>query len=187
MRIIAGQYRGRKLISPQSNDIRPTSDKMRGAIFNALQSRMVFEGAIVADLFCGSGALGLEAISRGAQRCYFLDKNARSLQLAKDNSAQLGCSAQCHFIKGDATAPGTFAALSNKIGLFLCDPPYAQGLVDRVLDVISRADVLTSDAMGAVECEAANEPYHEAFTVMTQKKQGETQYLLMKYQGSELA
>ncbi len=90
MRIVAGQYGGRRLEVPKGRDIRPTSDKVRGAIFNALRSRGAVENARVLDAFCGTGALGLEALSQGAAHCTFLDKAKDSLALAKVNAQALG-------------------------------------------------------------------------------------------------
>ncbi len=90
MRIVAGQYGGRRLEVPKGRDIRPTSDKVRGAIFNALRSRGAVEEARVLDVFCGTGALGLEALSQGAAHCTFMDKARESLELAKRNAQNLG-------------------------------------------------------------------------------------------------
>ena len=101
MRIVSGKYGGRVLKTPRDDAIRPTSDKVRGAMFNALRSRMDFEGVHVLDCFCGTGALGLEALSQGAASCRFVDLNRSSLDLAKDNAAALGVEAE--FILQDVT------------------------------------------------------------------------------------
>ena len=90
MRIVSGQYSGRKLEVPKGRDIRPTSDKVRGAVFNALRSRGAVEDEKVLDAFCGSGALGLEALSQGASSCTFVDKSRHSLELAQRNAKALG-------------------------------------------------------------------------------------------------
>lgn len=103
MRIISGKYGGRRLDVPKGRDIRPTSDKVRGSIFNALISRADIEGTQVMDLFCGTGALGLEALSRGAERCLFVDKAKDSLTLARQNAADLDEEIQADFILSDAT------------------------------------------------------------------------------------
>ena len=84
MRIIAGDYKGRKLITPNGADlVRPTAEKVKGAIFSMLMNRI--EGAVVCDLFAGTGSLGLEALSRGARRAYFVDRDRQSIALVKDN------------------------------------------------------------------------------------------------------
>ena len=103
MRIVAGTYGGRKLETPANNAVRPTSDKVRGAIFNALLSRIDIDDARVFDVFCGSGALGLEALSRGAAHCIFSDKSRQSLQLAQNNAKALGADHYATFQSLDAT------------------------------------------------------------------------------------
>ena len=101
MRIISGRYKGRVLEAPRGNDIRPTSDKVRGSVFNILRGRGVLDGVSVLDLFCGTGALGLEALSNGARQCVFVDKDRRSLDLARRNADRLGAEG-CAFILQDA-------------------------------------------------------------------------------------
>ena len=97
MRIVAGRYGGRKLMVPKGRDIRPTSDKVRGAVFNMLDSRGAVQGALVLDAFCGTGALGFEALSRGARHCTFIDKNSESLKLCRANAQALGAEGECRF------------------------------------------------------------------------------------------
>ena len=100
MRIVAGQWGGRRLIEPRGRDIRPTSDKVRGAVFNMLRGYGAVEGACVLDAFCGSGALGLEALSQGAHSCVFADKDRASLDLARRNVAQFDAQEMCEFNHG---------------------------------------------------------------------------------------
>ena len=128
MRIVGGAHSGRKLSVPKSNDIRPTSDKVRGAIFNALDARGAVNGARVLDAFCGSGALGLEALSRGAAHVTFWDNDSRSLALAKENAASLGVVSDCVFQKRDALKspdpkPG------EVFDLVFMDPPYRKNMI----------------------------------------------------------
>jgi len=106
MRIISGIYGGRTLISPKDDSVRPTSDKVRGAMFNMIGSRMTMDGARVLDGFCGSGALGIEALSRGAAHCTFVDKAVR---LCEENIEKLGASAQSRIVKSDVTRMGADA------------------------------------------------------------------------------
>lgn len=131
MKIVAGHFRGRKLFVPKNNDIRPTSDKIRGAVFNMLQSRGVLDGAHVFDAFCGTGALGLEALSRGAESCVFMDKARDSLSLAQDNAEMLGVEAE--FLLRDATKISTRTEAARPYDLIFLDPPYAKGLVSAAL------------------------------------------------------
>lgn len=130
MKIVAGRFGGRKLISPADERIRPTSDKVRGAVFNMLQARGALVDAYVLDAFCGSGALGLEALSRGADFCRFVDNDVTSLDLAKSNARNLHCTEFCDFVKADALAQ---RSSSYAYSLVFLDPPYNKGLVSAML------------------------------------------------------
>ena len=131
MKIVSGQFGGRKLFVPKNNNIRPTSDKIRGAVFNMLQSRGALDGAHVLDAFCGTGALGLEALSRGADSCVFMDKARDSLSLAQDNAEMLGVEAD--FLLRDATKISARTEAARPYDLIFLDPPYAKGLASTAL------------------------------------------------------
>ncbi|MGA1345675.1 MAG: RsmD family RNA methyltransferase, partial [Ilumatobacteraceae bacterium] len=90
MRVVAGELRGRRIVAPAGRDTRPTTDRVREAIFNALGSAGLVEGALVADLFAGSGALGIEALSRGAERCVFVETDRAALAALEQNLDHLG-------------------------------------------------------------------------------------------------
>lgn len=135
MRIVAGDYKGRRLLAPKGADTRPTSDRVRESLFNVLAHGLAewpgeLEGASVVDLFCGTGALGLEALSRGAARVTLIDNSGPALGVAKKNTA-LGPEAfrQVLILKMDATklAPPPLAAQAPCAVAFL-DAPYGQGL-----------------------------------------------------------
>ncbi len=126
MRIIAGAYKGRKLKEFGGRDIRPTSDRTRESLFNLLMhgaygGRQVI-GCHVVDLCCGTGALGLEALSRGARMATFVDQDKRSLALARDNAAHCGATAQAHFIQADAAK---LPSAREPAQLVVMDAPYA--------------------------------------------------------------
>jgi len=183
MRIIAGKYGGRRLQVPKNNDVRPTSDKVRGAIFNALQAQGVVEGARVLDGFCGSGALGLEALSRGAVYCTFIDKARRSLELAKENASMLGALENCEFILRDASCYDPVHEVSKKYDVVFLDPPYRKGLLDKALHALHESRVLLNDTCCVVEAEKEFEPnLLNAFTVQSAKIYGDTQVMFLKYQ-----
>lgn len=151
MRIIAGSAGGRKLKVPDGRDVRPTSDKVRGAIFNSLQSRYDLEGMRVLDMFCGSGAMGLEALSRGAAHCTFVDSSSVSLRYAKDNFQSIApeVSQDVRFLKSDALK---LKDINGQVFDFIVlDPPYHQGLVQRSLDVLPEWDMIAQN--GVVLCE----------------------------------
>lgn len=121
--MIAGRFKGRALVVPPGRDTRPTADRVRGAIFNSLGSLGVLEGATVADLFAGSGALGIEALSRGARHCTFVETARPALQALRTNLDRLGLEA------ADATVLARpVASVLGGLGpvdVAFCDPPYA--------------------------------------------------------------
>jgi len=122
MRIIAGQFRGRKLLSAHDRSVRPTTDRAKQSIFDMLSHRLDLEGIEVLDLFAGSGSLGLEALSRGARHVVFVDKAKESVQVLEKNIATLGCRPQCTVYPADV-----FWFLKNTrraFDLVFVDPPY---------------------------------------------------------------
>ncbi len=130
MRIIAGQFKGRKLQTPEGDDIRPTSDRARESIFNLLMhGAYAGENIIdchVVDICCGTGALGLEALSRGARIATFVDKDKRAIELAKANALHCGVTNAAFFVQGDAAR---LPAAREAANLVLMDAPYATPLL----------------------------------------------------------
>ena len=182
MRIIAGKYGGRKLEVPQNNAIRPTSDKVRGAIFNVLGSRMDFDGAIVLDLFSGTGALGLEALSRGANFCHFVDKSRSSLFLTKRNAQILGIEEQSAFLCQDATILKKSISENRPAHLFFCDPPYNKALIEPTLKVLCDGQWLSEGAIGVLEAEKGwTATLSENFEIFSQKEYGDTSIVYIRY------
>jgi 16S rRNA (guanine966-N2)-methyltransferase len=135
MRIIAGQWRGRPLAAPKGDATRPTADRVREALFSMLASRVgSFEGLAVADLFAGSGALGLEALSRGAASCQFVEQDRAALDALKANIAKLGAA-------DTSVRPVSVMALGPvpaPVDLILMDPPYGTGAGAVALDRLAR-------------------------------------------------
>ncbi len=121
MRVIAGSCRGRLLAAPAGTVTRPTSDRVREAIFDVLGSLVDLEGMVVADLFAGSGAMGIEAISRGADSVVFVDDAPAALRAVRDNLAQLGIEDQGRVVREDVLR---FIGRARDFDLALCDPPY---------------------------------------------------------------
>jgi 16S rRNA (guanine966-N2)-methyltransferase len=179
MRIVGGKYGSRILKAPSSDAVRPTSDKLRGAIFNILRSRGVLDGAWAMDCFCGTGALGIEALSQGAEHCVFVDNARASFDLAKENAAALKMGDEAEFIFRDATKmgprPPTIAARS----LVFLDPPYRKNLVPQALESLSQGGWLAADAMCVIEVEkdfaAALPP---GFSTVDERIYGETKLIL---------
>lgn len=145
MRIIAGAWRGRRLEAPPGQTTRPTSDRAREGLFSMLQSRLgSFEGLAVADLFAGTGALGLEALSRGAARCIFVETDPAALAALKRNLATLDAGDRADIRPQDATR-----VAGGPWHLALLDPPYASGLGAKALAQL--AGSLAPGALVSVE------------------------------------
>ncbi|NQV97219.1 MAG: 16S rRNA (guanine(966)-N(2))-methyltransferase RsmD [Acidimicrobiaceae bacterium] len=121
MRIVAGELRGRKISAPEGNTTRPTTDMAREAIFNALVSMNAVVGARILDLFAGSGALGIEALSRGALHCTFIERDRDALASLQENLKKLSLTDRTTVVRGDALI---LAGKVANIDLVLADPPY---------------------------------------------------------------
>jgi 16S rRNA (guanine966-N2)-methyltransferase len=136
MRIIAGQWRSRPIVAPQGDTTRPTADRTRETLFSMLASRLgTFEGLTVADLFAGSGALGLEALSRGAARAVFVEQDAAALRALRANIANLRAQGECDVRAGSVLSLGPVA---QPVDLLLMDPPYGTGAGAVALDKLKR-------------------------------------------------
>lgn len=134
MRIVAGKFRGKQLETPQSNDIRPTSDRVREAVFSIIGSRIGphLEGLYVLDLFAGTGALGFEALSRGAAHCVFIDTGIEARGLIRGHIEHFGVGGQTKLLKRDATDLGSVERIKPS-GLVFVDPPYGKGLGEKAI------------------------------------------------------
>ncbi len=149
MRIIAGQRRGKRLVGPSDRAIRPTADRIRESIFNIIADRVA--GAVVLDLFAGTGAMGLEALSRGASRACFIDCSAEAATLIGRNLSACGFSDRGRTIRQEL--PGALARLAPPeiYDLVFLDPPYGRGLVAPVLSGLIGAAVLSAEPLILVE------------------------------------
>jgi 16S rRNA (guanine966-N2)-methyltransferase len=134
MRIVAGKFRGKHLDSPADGSIRPTADRVREAVFNILAGRLGpgLDGRRVLDLFAGTGAMGLEALSRGAAPVVFVDSGAEARGLIRDHIEAFGAGGVAKHLRRDATALGP-AGTMGPVDLVFLDPPYGQGLGERAL------------------------------------------------------
>lgn len=148
MRIIAGTANGRKLKTLPGMKTRPTSDKVKGAIFNVLGDRVL--GAKVLDLFAGSGALALEALSRGANYAIMVDKCAAACKIIRENSIETGLSAKAKIINRDAI-PALKDVKGEIFDLIFIDPPYRQGLSLAGLEILGQGNYLTPNGVIIVE------------------------------------
>ncbi len=147
MRIISGEKKGERLLSLRKRKIRPTSDKVKGAIFNILFS---VEGKKVLDLFAGSGALGLEALSRGAAHVVFVDDSSSSLDLIRKNLDKLGFRDNGRLVKRNVIG-FLKGEIQEAFDLILADPPYGKGLCQKVLQILSQNDILNPSGILVLE------------------------------------
>lgn len=150
MRIIAGEWRGRPLVAPEGEATRPTSDRTRETLFSMLTSRLgSFEGLRVADLFAGSGALGLEALSRGAAHCMFVEQDAGAILALRRNITNLRAQEQCDVRATSVMAMG--ALRGEPLDLVLLDPPYETGAGTVAIDKLTRLGWIAPSAWVSLE------------------------------------
>lgn len=147
MRIIAGEFKGRKLESPKDDSVRPTADKVKEAMFSILQN-YIYDG-VFCDLFAGSGGLGLEAVSRGAKKVYFCDIAASSIEVLNKNIETCRAEEKSVVFRGDFK---TFLnSIDDKIDVFLLDPPYRIGYIEEAMKVIKDMDLLAEEGIIVAE------------------------------------
>lgn len=150
MRIIAGQLRGRRLRAPDGNSTRPTSDRVREALFNIISARV--PGSRFLDLCAGSGAVGLEAISRGADSAVFIDQSRRALEQIEENVEQLGVGERARIVGKDAlSAMRALDAQGDRFDIVYVDPPYAAGLYRPLLRLLGHSNLVAPEGLVVVE------------------------------------
>lgn len=153
MRIVAGKFRGRALAVPDHEGLRPTSDRVRESVFNILAHGIAdfsIAGARVIDLFAGTGALGLEALSRGASYCLFVEDSAEARALIRRNVEAYGLTGETRIFRRDATDLGPAGNMDGYDLAFL-DPPYGKGLGDKALAVLAAGQWLKPGAVAVLE------------------------------------
>jgi 16S rRNA (guanine966-N2)-methyltransferase len=150
LRVISGNLRGKRLFSPKGQELRPTSDRVKEAIFNILQDQ--FQGQNVLDLFAGTGALGIECLSRGASKAVFVDESPRSLSALRRNIEECRLKDKTEVL-GRKVLPALkiLEVRGETFGLVFLDPPYDKGEARRVLEVLSRSSILTPGALVVAE------------------------------------
>ncbi|WP_438277244.1 16S rRNA (guanine(966)-N(2))-methyltransferase RsmD [Nitrobacter sp.] len=152
MRVVGGRLKGRNIASPASNAIRPTQDRLRESLFNILVHAYAnpIDGARVLDLFAGTGALGIEAVSRGAKFVLFMDNGAEARALLRNNVEALGLGGVTKVYRRDATNLGP-AHPMEPFSLVFLDPPYGKGLAGKALTSVREGGWLVPDALVVVE------------------------------------
>lgn len=189
MRIVAGKFRGRPLAVPDDHQIRPTSDRVREAVFNILAHGIdgfAIEGAAVLDLFAGTGALGLEALSRGAASCLFVEETPDARGLIRDNIEKLGLTGITRIYRRDATDLGD-AGNRTPFTLVLLDPPYAKGLGEKALASAASGGWLAAGAIIVLEERAGTAiAWPPGFEALDHRVWGDTQVSFARYQSSQV-
>lgn len=148
MRVITGTARGRKLLEPSGVEVRPTTDMVKEAMFNIVQFDI--EGRRVLDLFAGTGQLGIEALSRGAAECVFVDESPKSLKLVRANLERCGLRGRV-----EQSESIGFLRRGGKFDLVFLDPPYDSNLLEKALEAIQNVDILNDG--GIIVCESRRE------------------------------
>jgi 16S rRNA (guanine966-N2)-methyltransferase len=182
MRVVGGSLRGRALAAPKSQSIRPTADRLREALFNILVHAYgdPITGARVLDLFAGTGALGIEALSRGAAFTLFVDDGADSRALLRENVATLGLGGTCRIFRRDATKLGP-AHPVEPFALVFLDPPYGRGLAEQALASARCGVWLVPDALIVVE-EAKKSAFAapEGFAEIERRAYDDTEFVMLR-------
>jgi len=177
MRIIAGKWRGRPLVAPKGDTTRPTADRTREALFSMLTSRLGdFEGLAVADLFAGSGALGLEALSRGAASCLFVEQDRTALDALRANAEKLGLD------RPDIRASSVMAlgSAAKPLDLILMDPPYGTGAGAVALDKLNRQGWVGPATWVSIETDRREDIEVKGFEVETVRDIGKARLHILR-------
>ncbi len=189
MRIVGGKHKGRNLIGPASEATRPTSDRVRESLFNILAHGIEdfeLEGARVMDLFAGTGALGFEALSRGAKFCQFVEEDTEARGVIRKNADAFGVIGLCKIWRRDATDLGSCAPQSP-YDLIFADPPYGKGLGEKALRSVFDGGWLSQHGVIVLEesDSVALEPPSE-LTEVDQRTYGETKIFIFKRRSPQL-
>jgi 16S rRNA (guanine(966)-N(2))-methyltransferase RsmD len=175
MRIISGTSKGRRLVTPKNQGLRPTSDRVKESVFNILGE--IVEEKVVLDLFAGTGNLGIEALSRGARRAIFVEKGRQAVRLIQRNLAQCGMDGRSEIIPKDVNrAIGILKQRGESFDLILMDPPYERGLILRTLEKLTSYKIYHEDSILVIEHDR-REPLPEivrGWNLIRQREIGDT-------------
>lgn len=182
MKVDSGKYKGRKLIDNPYQHIRPTADVVKQSIFNKLAFDVV--GASVLDLFCGTGALGIEALSRGAENVVMADKDLRSVKLTKDNLKNLKID------QGVVVLTGSYESVikrlaNKKLDIIILDPPYKSGVYENCLSLIYQNQLLSQNGVIVCEHDKKDKFDFSLFQILDEKIYGIKMVTYLTYKGEE--
>jgi len=186
MRIVSGIYRGKKIKYPLGEQTRPTKDRIREAIFNMLEHanwrETEIEGSFVMDAFAGSGSLGFESISRGAENCVFIDNHIEAYQCCTENMKDMDISSNCLILKENILSIRQRPDNIKRRNLVFLDPPYSMGLGEKALDQLIAKDWLENEALIILEmAKNAPENISEDFTLLDERDYAITKVYFLKY------
>lgn len=184
MRIVAGDWRGRKLVAPKGEATRPTADRTRETLFNMLASRLgSFNDLRIADLFAGSGALGIEALSRGAAHCLFVEQDDAALKTIRDNIAALDARSRADIRAGSVM---TLGPARQTYDLILLDPPYYSGAATVALERLQRLGWIEAKTWIAAETAFNEDVIVDGLTIAAERKVGRAKLTLLHSAPDEL-
>ena len=179
MRVIAGEKRGTTLVSPPGGDIRPTYDRVREAVFGKLQFQI--QDKTVLDLFAGSGAMGIEALSRGAVFVYFVDRDESAIQTVRANVLKTKYDEKCKIIKNDYIFALKMFKNVQKFDIVFIDPPYESDIYKEALELLDGNGLLNPNALVVLESGRALNIQVEGFTQTKTKKYGKAFITYMEW------
>ncbi|PJI06630.1 MULTISPECIES: 16S rRNA (guanine(966)-N(2))-methyltransferase RsmD [Clostridium] len=182
MRIIAGRARGRKLLSPKGMVTRPTLDRVKEAMFNIIQNYV--REAVALDVFAGTGSLGLEAVSRGAKKCYLVDKSPITYPILEQNVKDLKFEKECETLNMDSYEALKYLASKKKeFTLIFIDPPYAKEMIPPAVDIIGENKLLVPNGLIVTKIDSREEIYegNDMISIIDHRKYGKTIVCFYKY------
>ncbi|GGB76594.1 16S rRNA (guanine(966)-N(2))-methyltransferase RsmD [Henriciella pelagia] len=184
MRIISGKFKGQAIAAPKGRNTRPTSDRARESLFNVLAHASwapELEGARVIDLFAGSGALGFEAMSRGAAFCLFVETESSARGAIRDNVEALQLFGNTRTHRRSAVDLGTKpAGVGDRFTIAFLDPPYHQNLVTPCLKTLIAGEWMAQDALAVVETDSSETFEHEGWEVVDEREAGKAKLTMLK-------
>lgn len=177
MRVISGKYQRKQLMTIDSENTRPTTDRVKENIFNLIQNH-IYDKAVL-DLFAGSGALGIEAISRGAQIVYFVEKSTKSLNVLKKNLGKITEEYVCYSNDALIALEG-FSARQMTFDLIFLDPPYKSNLIEESLKLIYQYNLLKENGIIVIETDCSTKLNLESYILVKEKKYGNTKIYILQ-------
>lgn len=168
MRVISGKYKGKNLIGFDIQGTRPTMDRVKESLFGSIQNYL--KNSVVLDLFAGSGSLGIEAISNGSTKCYFVDNNIKLIHIIKENTKNIN--EEVIILKQDYIEALNYFKNNNiKFDIIFLDPPYKLNLINKSIELIEKFDLLNIN--GIIVCEYESEIFKSNYNIIKEKKYGD--------------